>query len=214
MPMTKGETSLSLPLWMLLKTSSKPRCCLLKTWSAPTKEQEQILALTVQVHQLHIAKVAPKKDKGAPNGLGRRSFPRRENLSLRLWMAKTTIWHVSIIPTNGFATPLPNPVRTLPTMASPRMPLPNNASRKPALLLLLFWLKRMRRRRNLMRNLIATEIVAREDFIPSSFIFSVGHPSRSSFHSSPSSFLYGPGNWLLSTSMPKLCYRLGISFIS
>jgi hypothetical protein len=39
---------------------------LLKTWSAPTKEQEQILALTAQVHQLRIAKAAPKKDKRAP----------------------------------------------------------------------------------------------------------------------------------------------------
>jgi hypothetical protein len=39
---------------------------LLKTWSAPTKEQEQILALTAQVHQLRIAKVAPKKDKRSP----------------------------------------------------------------------------------------------------------------------------------------------------
>jgi thiol:disulfide interchange protein len=39
---------------------------LLQTWSAPTKEQEQILALTAQVHQLRIAKVAPKKEKGAP----------------------------------------------------------------------------------------------------------------------------------------------------
>ena len=39
---------------------------LLKTWSAPTKEQEQILALTAQVHQLRIAKVAPKKEKRAP----------------------------------------------------------------------------------------------------------------------------------------------------
>jgi hypothetical protein len=95
-------------------------------------------------------------------------------------MAKTTIWCVSIIPTNVFATPLPDAVRTLPTMASPRMLMPNNASRKPTLLLLLFWLKRMRRRRNLMRILIATEIVAREDFVPCSFIFSVGHPSRSS----------------------------------
>jgi hypothetical protein len=67
---------------------------LLKTWSAPTKEQEQILALTAQVNQLRIAKAAPKKDKRAlripakqnktriRNGLGRRSFPRRENL---LW---------------------------------------------------------------------------------------------------------------------------------
>jgi hypothetical protein len=62
--MTKGETSLSLPLWMLLKTSFTR--VLLKTWSAPTKEQEQILALTAQVHQLRIAKVAPKKDKRAP----------------------------------------------------------------------------------------------------------------------------------------------------
>jgi hypothetical protein len=111
------------------------------------------------------------------NGLGRRSFPRRENLSLRLWMAKTTIWRVSTIPTNGSATPLPNAVRTLLTMGSPRTLMPNNASRKPALLLLLFWLK-MTRMRNLMRILIATEIVAREDFIPCSFIFSVGHLSR------------------------------------
>jgi hypothetical protein len=39
---------------------------LLKTWSAPTKEQEQILALTAQVHQLRIAKAAPKKEKRAP----------------------------------------------------------------------------------------------------------------------------------------------------
>jgi hypothetical protein len=73
------------------------------------------------------------------NGLGRRSFPRRENLSLRLWMAKTTIWHVSIIPTNEFATPLPNAARTLPTMAFPTMFRPNSASRKPAFLLLLLF---------------------------------------------------------------------------
>jgi hypothetical protein len=92
-------------------------------------------------------------------------------------MAKTNIWSVSIIPTKRFATPLPNAVRTLPTMASPRMLRPNSASRKPALLLLLLWLTRMRMR-NLMRILIATEIVAREDFIPCSFIFSIGHPSR------------------------------------
>jgi hypothetical protein len=39
---------------------------LIKTWSVPTKEQEQILALTAQVHQLCIAKVAPKKDKRTP----------------------------------------------------------------------------------------------------------------------------------------------------
>jgi hypothetical protein len=39
---------------------------LLKTWSAPTKEQEQILALTAQVNQLRIPKAAPKKDKRAP----------------------------------------------------------------------------------------------------------------------------------------------------
>jgi hypothetical protein len=39
---------------------------LLKTWSAPTKEQEQILALMAQVNQLHITKAAPKKDKRAP----------------------------------------------------------------------------------------------------------------------------------------------------
>jgi hypothetical protein len=38
---------------------------LLKTWSAPTKEQEQILALTAQVHQLHITKATPKADKCA-----------------------------------------------------------------------------------------------------------------------------------------------------
>jgi hypothetical protein len=35
---------------------------LLKTWSAPTKEQEQILALTAQVRQLCNAKAAPKKE--------------------------------------------------------------------------------------------------------------------------------------------------------
>jgi hypothetical protein len=39
---------------------------LLKTWSAPTKEQEQILALTAQVNQLLIAKAAPNKDKRTP----------------------------------------------------------------------------------------------------------------------------------------------------
>jgi hypothetical protein len=39
---------------------------LLKTWSAPTKEQEQILALTAQVKQLRIAKAAPRKDKRTP----------------------------------------------------------------------------------------------------------------------------------------------------
>jgi hypothetical protein len=39
---------------------------LLKTWSAPTKEQEQILALTAQVNQLRITKAAPQKDKRAP----------------------------------------------------------------------------------------------------------------------------------------------------
>jgi hypothetical protein len=39
---------------------------LLKTWSAPTKEQEQILALTAQVNQLQIAKAAPNKDKRTP----------------------------------------------------------------------------------------------------------------------------------------------------
>ena len=38
---------------------------LLKTWSAPTKEQEQILALTAQVNQLRIAKT-PKADKRNP----------------------------------------------------------------------------------------------------------------------------------------------------
>jgi hypothetical protein len=117
-------------------------------------------------------------------------------------MAKTTTWSVSIIPINGFATPLPNAVRTLPTMESPRKLIPNYASRKHALLLLLQ--KRMRMR-NLMRILIATEIVAREDFISCSFIFSVGHLSRSSSHSSPSSFLHGPRNSPPSTSMPKLC---------
>jgi hypothetical protein len=87
---------------------------LLKTWSAPIKEQEQILALTAQVNQLYI-KAAPKKDKNAllripakqsktrsRSGLGRRSFPRREDLSLRLWMAKTTTFSVSIIPVNVF----------------------------------------------------------------------------------------------------------------
>jgi hypothetical protein len=130
---------------------------------------------------------------------------RRENLSLRLWMAKNTTWSVSIISINGFATPLPNAVRTLPTMESPRMLMPNNASRKPALLLLLFWLKRMRMR-NLMRILTATEKVAREDFIPCSYIFSVGHPSQTCSYSSPSSFLYGPGNLLLPSPMSKLCY--------
>jgi hypothetical protein len=57
-----------------------------------------------------------------------------------------------------------------------------------------------------MRILIATETVAREDFIPCSFIFSVGQPSHYFSDSSPSSFLYGPGNLLLSTPMPKLCY--------
>jgi hypothetical protein len=57
-----------------------------------------------------------------------------------------------------------------------------------------------------MRILIATERVAREDFIPCSCIFSVGHPSHCFSHSSPSSFLYGPGNSPLSTSMPGLCY--------
>jgi hypothetical protein len=40
---------------------------LLKTWSAPTKEQEQILALTAQVNQLRLppkkfALSNPKKD--------------------------------------------------------------------------------------------------------------------------------------------------------
>jgi hypothetical protein len=39
---------------------------LLKTLSAPTKEQEQILALTAQVNQLRLTKVAPKKNKRAP----------------------------------------------------------------------------------------------------------------------------------------------------
>jgi hypothetical protein len=39
---------------------------LLKTWSAPTKEQEHILALTAQVNQLRITKAAPQKDKRAP----------------------------------------------------------------------------------------------------------------------------------------------------
>jgi hypothetical protein len=121
-------------------------------------------------------------------------------------MAKTTIWPVSITPTNGFATLLPNAARTLPTMASPRMLRPNSASRKPALLLLLFWLKIMRKRRNLMRILIATETVAREDFIPCSYIFSVGHPSHPFSCSSPSSFLSGPGNLLLPSPMSKLCY--------
>jgi hypothetical protein len=38
---------------------------LLKTWSTPIKEQEHILALTAQVHQLRIAKEAPKKEKRA-----------------------------------------------------------------------------------------------------------------------------------------------------
>jgi hypothetical protein len=121
-------------------------------------------------------------------------------------MAKTTIWHVSIIPTNGFATPLQNAVRTLPTMAFPRMLRPNSASRKPVWLLLLFWLKMRRRRRNLMRILTATETVAREDFIPCSYIFSVGHPSQTCSYSSPSSFLYGPGNLLLPSPMSKPCY--------
>jgi hypothetical protein len=162
---------------------------LLKPWSAPTKEQEQILALTAQVHQLRIAKVAPKKDKRAPKDSSKgkqdkeqkwawkKVLPKEGEPVTRLWMAKTTIWHVSIIPTNGFATPLPNAARTLPTMTSPRMLRPNSASRKPALLLLLFWLKMMMRRRNLMRILVATERVAREDSIPCSYIFSVGHPS-------------------------------------
>ena len=37
---------------------------LLKTWSAPTKEQEQILALTAQVGQLRLAsKATPQKEK-------------------------------------------------------------------------------------------------------------------------------------------------------
>jgi hypothetical protein len=39
---------------------------LLKTWSAPTKEQEQIRALTAQFNQLRITKATPKKDKRAP----------------------------------------------------------------------------------------------------------------------------------------------------
>jgi hypothetical protein len=40
---------------------------LLKTWSASTKEQEQILALTAQANQLRITKAAnPKMDKRAP----------------------------------------------------------------------------------------------------------------------------------------------------
>jgi hypothetical protein len=39
---------------------------LLQTWSAPTKEQEQILGLTAQVNQLRIAKAAPNKDKRTP----------------------------------------------------------------------------------------------------------------------------------------------------
>jgi hypothetical protein len=47
------------------ENKSKTRV-LLKTWSAPTKEQEQILALMAQVHQLCIAKVAPTKDKRTP----------------------------------------------------------------------------------------------------------------------------------------------------
>jgi hypothetical protein len=58
-----------------------------------------------------------------------------------------------------------------------------------------------------MRILIATETVAREDFIPCSYIFSVGHPSQPFSYSSPSSFLYGPGNLLLSTLMPNICYE-------
>ena len=38
---------------------------LLKTWSAPTKEQEQILAFTAQVNQLRVS-TPPKKDKRNP----------------------------------------------------------------------------------------------------------------------------------------------------
>jgi hypothetical protein len=39
---------------------------LLKTWSAPTKKQEQILALTAQVNQLRVVKATPNKDKRTP----------------------------------------------------------------------------------------------------------------------------------------------------
>ena len=39
---------------------------LLKTWSAPTKEQEHILALTAQVNKLRIAKTPTKADKRTP----------------------------------------------------------------------------------------------------------------------------------------------------
>jgi hypothetical protein len=55
-----------------------------------------------------------------------------------------------------------------------------------------------------MRTLIATETVVREDFIPCSYVFSIGHPSHPFSCSSPSSCLSGPGNSLLSTPMPKL----------
>jgi hypothetical protein len=49
-----------------------------------------------------LPRISARRSKtGSRIGLGRRSFPRRENLSPRLWMAKLTIWRVSITPSNA-----------------------------------------------------------------------------------------------------------------
>jgi hypothetical protein len=191
---------------------------LLQTWSAPTKEQERILALTVQVHQLCIAKVAPEKDKSTPNDSSKAKQDKEQKWAWKKVLPKEREPVTKLVdgenyhlvcehhPNQWVCHTTTECSKNPANMAFPRMLRPNSASRKPVWLQLVFWLKMMRRRRNLMRILTAAETVAREDFIPCSYIFSVGHPSHPCFFSSPSSFLYGPGNLLLPSPISKVCY--------
>jgi hypothetical protein len=189
---------------------------LLKTWSAPTKEQEQILALKVQVHQLRIAKVAPKKDKRNPNDSCKAKQDIKQKWAWKKVLPKEGEPVTKAVDGKNYHLACehhPNQWVCHTTAKCSKNPanngIPKDANSKQRLkqpaLLLLFWLKMMMRR-NWMRILIATETVAREVCIPWSYIFSVGHASHPFSYSSCSSFLYGPGKLLLSTTMPKLCY--------
>jgi hypothetical protein len=67
-------------------------------WSAPTKEQEQILALTAQVDKLRLA-ATPKKDK-QKNGQFNTPNPQKNTSKAKLEREKKWAWK-KILPKEG-----------------------------------------------------------------------------------------------------------------
>jgi hypothetical protein len=153
---------------------------LLKTWSAPTKEQEQILALTAQVSQLRITKAAPKKDKRIPKDPSKAKQEKDQKWAWKKVLPKEGEPVTKVMDGKTYHLECehhPNQWVCHTTAKCIKNPANNWVPKDVNSKQLLFSLKRVKMRK-LMRILIATEILAREDCITCSLVFSVGHPSR------------------------------------